>query len=187
MRVSWQPAASAPSQVSLSAPYATSDDAGIESSSSSSSRSFAGISVARVNPCSPPQGALPVQGSPLSPVSEVKQLREEVARLRSAAQHDAKERETLLAMIDRLKTQLRHALDENRSLTDGLEERKEMLDAQSAKREAAVRESALNCAKQLFSTMLKDADSSRAGTENRNSNRDHAKASHPSKCDGHKS
>jgi len=119
--------------------------------------------------------SLPVHGSTLSPVSEVKQLRTEVARLRAAGQRDAKERETLHGMVDRLKTELRHALDENRSLTDGIEERKQVLDAQSARREAAARESALNSAKDLFKSMLEEAENGRAGTENRNSNRDQTK------------
>merc|ERR1719287_157106 len=118
----------------------------------------------------PVQAPLPVQGAvqaaPLSPASEVKQLRAEVARLRAAAQSDAKERETLHGVIDRLKTELRHALDENRSLTEGLEERKQMLDAQSERREAAARETALNSAKDLFRSMLEDSPGN-ATSENR--------------------
>lgn len=128
------------------------------------------------------------QGGYPNPMSEVQQLRAEVARLRGAAQtdaaeltrlravtgSDAKERETLCDMISRLKTELRRALDENRALTDGLEERKMQMDAQSARREGAARESALNSAKDLFRSMLEDE--SRTGAENRNLNRDHAKA-----------
>jgi len=116
---------------------------------------------------------------------EVQQLRAEVARLRGAAQNDAaelarlraatesdaKERETLHDMISRLKTELRHALDENRALTDGLEERKQQMDAESKRRDNAARETKLNSAKDLFRSMLEDESS-----ENRNMNREHAKA-----------
>jgi hypothetical protein len=104
---------------------------------------------------------------------EVVQLREEVARLRGQAQQDAKERETLHGVIDRMKTELRHALDENRKLTDGLEERKQILDDQTAQREAAARESALNSAKDLFKSMLEDSN---VENEKPRNGRDHARS-----------
>jgi len=170
MRVSWEPAASTPRSVALSGGVLMAAGNDVSSAGGSCGSSFAGTFVTRKNK------SLPVQGSAPSPALEVEQLRGEVARLRAAAQRDAKERETLRGMVDCLKTQLRHALDENRSLTDGLEERKQMLDAQSARREAAARESALNSAKELFKSMLEDAENGRASTENRNTNRDHAKA-----------
>lgn len=75
-------------------------------------------------------------------------------------------------MIDRLQTELRHALDENRLLTDGLEERKQVLEDQTAKREAAARDAALNSAKDLFKSMLGDAERARISTENQNTNRE---------------
>jgi chromosome segregation ATPase len=117
------------------------------------------------------QQSLPIQDAASSPSSEVKELREEVASLRAAAQDDTKEREMLLGMIDRLKTELRHALDENRALTDGAEERKKEKDAQAAKRDAAARESALNSAKSLFKCMLDETENGRTAIENRNTNR----------------
>merc|ERR1711907_832376 len=93
----------------------------------------------------------------------------------------------LHGMIHRLKTELRHALDENRSLTEGLEEKKQLLEDQSAKREAAARETALNSAKELFKSMLDletlsvtESELGRAGAENRNKNRDRTEASHQS-------
>lgn len=90
-------------------------------------------------------------------------------------QSDAKEKETLRLTIGRLKTELRHALDENRALTDGVEERKQEMDAQSAKRESVARESALNHAKDLFKSMLEDTGNRSFG-ENRNMNCEHGKA-----------
>jgi len=164
---------------------------------------FSGAIIARKNKSLPAQNGYPSPmletryTSPVraieNPMLEVQQLRSEVARLRAAAQNDAaelsrlraaaesdtKEKETLHDMIGRLKTELRHALDENRALTDGFEERKLQMDAQTAKREAAAKEAALNSAKDLFKSMLEDNES-RGGEENRNMNRDHAKAGLPS-------
>lgn len=179
MRVSWSPASAAhgPTNVALIA-------------GGSCSSSFSGAPVARKHQSLPGHAspALEVQQGPCRDSAEVQQLRAEVARLRAAAQNDtaelarlraatesdAKEKETLHDMISRLKNQLRQALDENRALTDGLEERKQQMDAQSAKREAAAKESALNSAKDLFRSMLKDESCS--GAENRGKNREHAKA-----------
>jgi chromosome segregation ATPase len=138
---------------------------------------------------SPPHANVVAQPQSASEPQEVQQLRAEVARLRAAAQtdaaeisrlnvaaqNDAKERNTLHDMICRLKTELRHALDDNRSLTDGLEERKQQMDAQSAEKEAVARESKLKSAKNLFKSMLEDAESG-CGAENRSMNREHAKA-----------
>lgn len=193
MRVAWEPAAaSTPRSVALSGSSAGGQlvKAALlpadSSTSGGSSSSFTGGFAGRPSVCLPAQCSIPAQGAPLSPNSEVKQLRSEVARLRTAAQQDAKERETLHGVIERLKTELRHALDENRLLADASEERKQMLDAQSAKREAAVRESALNSAKDLFKSMLEDAENGRFGAENRNSNRDLPKVLGSSQCGGHK-
>jgi hypothetical protein len=142
--------------------------------------SFSGTMVTRRNePAAALQASQNLEG-------EVKELRTEVAKLRAAAERDAKERETLHGMIHRLKTELRHALDENRSLSEGLEAKKQMLEDQSAKREAAVRETALNSAKDLFKSMLDldlsvtESELGRAGAENRNKNRDRTEASHQS-------
>lgn len=122
-----------------------------------------------------PAAAPPQQNS----LTEVVQLRAEVGRLQqclATTQKEAQdlaaiemkhandlaameeERKTLRGSIEHLQKELRQALEENRRLTDGLEERKLLLDAQSAEREAAAREEALNSAKSLFRSMLENGN-----------------------------
>lgn len=165
MRVSWTPAASTPRSVALSGSTLQGDGNSPAAAGGSSGSSF-GVATLQGRTKS-----LPIQGSYASPVSELDQLRTEVARLRAAAQNDAKEKETLHGMVNRLQKELRHALDENRALTEGAEERKQLLDAQSAQQEADARDAALNNAKDLFKSML-----GAGSIENRNTNRDHQRS-----------
>lgn len=185
MRVSWEPAASTPRttapqpaastpqpQHRVTLPVLLAAENSLAGGSCGSS--FSGAVVTRRNEPAPVHQASPILDG------ELKELRAEVTRLRAAAEREAKERETLHGMIHRLQTELRHALDENRSLSEGLEAKKQLLEDQSAKREAAVRETALNSAKELFKSMLDVPESGRAGDENRNKNRDRTEASHQS-------
>jgi hypothetical protein len=173
MRVSWELAASTPRGVApVALPMLLPSENSCNGGSCGSSFNEP-IAIRRSEPVPVPQASTNLDG-------EVKELRVEVARLRAAAERDAKEKETLHSMVHRLKTELRHALDENRGLSDGLEAKKQLLEDQSAKREAAARETALNSAKELFKSMFDDTDSGRAGAENRNKNRKRAEASHQS-------
>merc|ERR1719401_1609255 len=79
-------------------------------------------------------------------------------RLKNDAQRDQKEREALLGKIEYLQAQLRTALDENRNLNGILEERKRALAQDNAREEAAARETALDNARELFRTMLSEAE-----------------------------
>jgi|Transcript_50224 hypothetical protein len=177
MRVAWDPASSTPRDLSAWLPASSTPSlVGADMSANNSGiATYNGAYVSRKNLRSSLPGCLPVRGSaPLRDTAslEVIQLRQEVERLRGQAQQDAKERDTLKDMIDKLKTELRHALDDNRKLTDGLEERKQILEDESARRDAAARESALNSAKDLFKSML---ENSNVENEKPRNGRDHTR------------
>merc|ERR1719247_2979445 len=112
---------------------------------------------------------MPAQG--FAPTAEVHQLRAEIVQLRVASQSDAKDRETMQATIERLKMELSQAWEDNRILTERLEERKQHEAEASVRRETAARESALKSAKELFKSMLNSPEGSRGSIENRSSNR----------------
>lgn len=113
--------------------------------------------------------SMPAQGSAVT--TEVQQLRAEIFQLRVASQSDARDRETMQATIERLKMELSQAWEDNRVLTERLEERKQHEVEASVRREAAARESALKSAKELFKSMLNSPEGNRGSIENRNSNR----------------
>lgn len=57
-------------------------------------------------------------------------------------------------MIEKLKGELRKALDDNRNLTVQLEERKRLLEQAKDQEDEAVRASSLNTARELFRSMI---------------------------------
>lgn len=89
--------------------------------------------------------------------TELRALRAEVGRLRASAQCDTEENENLTKKVELLKAELRNTLDENRTLSDLLEERQRLLSQPVVRDEAVVRESALGSAKELFRSMMADA------------------------------
>mmetsp|Transcript_56445 Transcript_56445/g.101187 ORF Transcript_56445/g.101187 Transcript_56445/m.101187 type:complete len:177 (-) Transcript_56445:81-611(-) len=89
-----------------------------------------------------------------SPTSEMKALRAEVLRLRTTAQREAQERESLVGKIELLKAELRNTLEQNRSLADSLEERRRICADEAVEMEVVPRDSALESAKDLFKQML---------------------------------
>merc|ERR1712129_603879 len=87
-------------------------------------------------------------------MGELKALRAEVTRLRGASERDAKEKEELGCRVDLLKAELRRVLEENRILGDAVDQQKFRLAQTTAREATALRESALDSAKELFRSML---------------------------------
>lgn len=145
MRVSWEPAASTPRHLPVG-------NHEVKGGSSASCLSTTTTLVNRKN------GSWPL---PETSTTETQLLREEVERLREGEELHAKEREMLLGKIELLQAELRRSLDDNRALTEGIEERKRHLDSQAAARESAAKEAALNSAKELFRSMLEANEANR--------------------------
>eukprot|EP00419_Tripos_fusus_P024329 CAMPEP_0172707782 /NCGR_PEP_ID=MMETSP1074-20121228/50175_1 /TAXON_ID=2916 /ORGANISM="Ceratium fusus, Strain PA161109" /LENGTH=165 /DNA_ID=CAMNT_0013530639 /DNA_START=37 /DNA_END=534 /DNA_ORIENTATION=+ len=103
-------------------------------------------------PRRPDRQSLPARGG--CQAVELKALRAEVMRLRGASERDAKEKEELVRRVDLLKAELRRVLEENRILTDAVDQQKCRLAQATAREEAALRESALDSARELFRSML---------------------------------